>query len=184
MKTRPLPDQETLRALLDYDPETGELRWKCRPESMFQSERHGRTWNTRFATQPAFTAVTGAGYHDGDLFGVKYLAHRIIWKIVSGVEPRDIDHVNGNRVDNRLVNLREVSRSTNSKNASLRTDNTSGIVGVHFCARRQRWNAQIKVNRRHINLGHFPSLNDAVAARKAAETKYGFHENHGKARTG
>lgn len=93
----------------------------------------------------------------------------------------DIDHINGNTQDNRLINLREVSHSENVKNARRRNDNTSGVSGVHWEKRRNKWRAYIKVANRRKYLGYFENFTDAVAARRAAEKLYNFHPNHGRA---
>lgn len=112
--------------------------------------------------------------------------HRIIWDMNNPkdmLEPgEEIDHINHVRTDNRIVNLRKASNTENSRNASIGSNNTSGAVGVWFEKRRNSWVAEIKVDRRKIHIGQFENFEDAVAARKAAEVKYGFHENHGKKR--
>lgn len=91
--------------------------------------------------------------------------------------PQHIDHINGDRLDNRIENLREVDRAENMKNMRMPADNTSGFVGVtrHY----EKWKAQITVNGKHIYLGRFDHKKDAIAARIAANRKFGFHENHG-----
>lgn len=91
-----------------------------------------------------------------------------------------IDHINHIRTDNRIVNLRKASNTENSRNASIGSNNTSGAVGVWFEKRRNAWVAEIKVDRRKIHIGQFDTFDAAVAARKAAEVEFGFHENHGK----
>ncbi|EDD9119389.1 HNH endonuclease [Salmonella enterica subsp. enterica serovar Infantis] len=93
-----------------------------------------------------------------------------------------IDHINHIRTDNRIVNLRKASNTENSRNASIGVNNTSGALGVWFEKRRKAWVAEIKVDRKKIHIGRFEKFSDAVAARKAAEVKHGFHENHGKKR--
>jgi len=90
----------------------------------------------------------------------------------------DIDHIDGNRANNRVENLRAVSRSVNMRNAYRRKDNKSGFVGVHK-NRVGSWVAQIAVDGRVIHLGFFRAQGDAVAARKAAEIEHGFSVRHG-----
>ena len=109
----------------------------------------------------------------------KYLLHRLAWLYVHGEFPKQIDHINHDRMDNRLVNLRAVTNSTNSKNRSVQSLNTSGITGVSYDKSRGRWLAQIKVDYKKIFLGRFKNKEDAVKARMEANEKYGFHENHG-----
>lgn len=91
----------------------------------------------------------------------------------------EIDHENHIRNDNRIENLRLVSSKGNKKNTTRRCDNTSGVTGVHWFKRECKWKVQIKVDGKQRHLGLFDNLDDAVAARKAAERQYGFHENHG-----
>lgn len=185
MDRRPLPPQGYLRECLDYNPATGKLSWKTRPVSHFcsgaQTALHNcNAWNGAYAGKEAFTARSPNGYSTGGLDRVIYRAHRIIWKLVHGVEPEDIDHINGDRADNRLNNLRAVTRSENMRNARLRSNNKSGVVGVHFCLKRKKWIAQIKGGAKQY-LGAFTSKAGAIAARRRAEREYGYHSNHGRA---
>lgn len=179
-------DQETLRRLLDYDPETGALTWRERPAEMFESgaksaQDNARTWNRRFAGKPAFATNHGNGYLSGRVLGIKEYAHRVAWMIAHGTWPRQIDHINGIKKDNRASNLRSVFQSENMKNTRLRSDNTSGFVGVSWDKRKNMWLSGIKIDGRRYHVGYFAKLNDAVTARRGAERKYGFHENHGRA---
>lgn len=83
-----------------------------------------------------------------------------------------VDHINHNPLDNRKSNLRICSQSENTKNCSLASKNTSGYAGVHFDKRRNKWNAEIKVEYKKIYLGSYRSLNHAVYARLIAEALY------------
>jgi len=112
----------------------------------------------------------------------QFNAHRLAWymtfgSIESGIE---IDHINHNRSDNRIDNLRIVRQQDNQKNRTKPITNTSGTVGVYWRKNRKVWVATITVARQFIYLGYFPRYSDAVNARKNAEVLYGFHENHGK----
>lgn len=171
---------EMVKAHVEYDSETGELRWKRRPEK----DNFLRTWNTRFAGKPAFDSIAPRGdryYASGRLFGNLILAHAIAWVIHYGVWPTgDIDHISGNTLDNRICNLREVSRTDNARNMTISSRNTSGVVGVCYNTLRDKWDAHIHVDYRRLHLGHFASFEDAVKARKMAEKKYGFADNHGR----
>ncbi|KAA6655127.1 HNH endonuclease, partial [Salmonella enterica subsp. enterica serovar Montevideo] len=114
------------------------------------------------------------------------LAHRLAWNMTYPEDPvgpdEQIDHINHVRTDNRIINLRKASNTENSRNSSIATNNTSGATGVWFENRRKAWVAEIKVDRKKVHIGQFEKFADAVHARKAAEVKYGFHENHGKKR--
>jgi hypothetical protein len=168
-----LPSQAILRLLLSYNPESGELTWLPR--------KGDASFNARDAWTRAFKTPMKNGYLCGRINGKTYYAHRIIWKYVHGDEPPFIDHVNHWRADNRLANLRSVTKSENCRNVSRGTKNTSGHVGVTFDKVRCMWVAQIKVERKTIHLGRYEEKSEAISARRAAERKYGFHPNHGAA---
>lgn len=181
MANKPLPDPELVRKLLRYEPETGKLFWNYRPLNLFAQKANYITWNTRWAGKEAFTSINRHGYRQGRIFKRVTQAHRVIWAIVTGRWPSEqIDHINGIRTDNRLGNLREVSSSENSKNKCQRSNNTSGVTGVSWSHDKRKWLADIRVNKKQIYIGRFDNFDDAVAARKEAERKYGFHENHGR----
>jgi hypothetical protein len=112
------------------------------------------------------------------------MAHRIAWLLYYGKWPKDqIDHINGDKSDNRIVNLREATNSQNGKNLKLSINNKTGVTGVAFDRQTQKWRAYIRVNFKMINLGRYMDFEDAVIARKSAEKKYfgewvrGGHEN-------
>ena len=170
--------QEIVREFLDYDPETGKLTWIARERQWFKSDRDYKIWNTRYADKEAFTNNRN-GYFSGAIFGKMYDSHRVIWFWLFGKWPDEIDHINHDRGDNRKCNLREVSLRENRKNQSKNKKNTSGYLGVSWYKPLSKWSAKIQVNRRMIHLGYFESLEAAVTARKMAEKKYEFHENHG-----
>lgn len=182
-----MPSARLLRRLIDYDSATGEMRWKERPAWMFSDVHYGRKvlarmWNTRYAGKPAFTASQCGGYKVGRLFDRGFLAHRVAWAIHNGMPPTDqIDHINGDRSDNRIENLRAVSNQDNAKNAAIGKANTSGVMGVFWCQKNKAWVARIKTNGKTIHLLQSKDKRVAIAARKAAERKYGFHPNHGRA---
>jgi hypothetical protein len=177
-----IPSPEELRQLLRYDPETGKLFWRERPVCMFRAaprktaEAVSLTWNKRFAGREAFITDNGTGYRMGRIGGRAYLAHRVAWAIARGAWPdNEIDHINRDRADNRLSNLREVTRAENSKNKGMSAHNTSGANGVSWNRKIQKWQARIQIGRRTKNLGFFSDFNTAVAARKAADIRHGFN---------
>lgn len=183
MNRRPLPPQTYLNECLRYEPDTGKLFWRERPVSHFrdgkQTAQHNcNAWNGAYADREAFTATSLNGYATGCLDRIIYRAHRIIWKMVRGYDPQDIDHINGDRRDNRLINLRAVSRRENMRNSRLRSNNKSGVVGVSR-AKSGKWTAQIKGGSQQW-LGRFDTFEEAVEARRDAEREIGFHPNHGR----
>jgi hypothetical protein len=176
-----LPDPELLRKLLRHDPETGKLFWRERDASLFRSARGWAMWNSRYAHKESFLTESSSGYWCGCIFKKCHPAHRVIWAMVHGEWPKqDIDHINGIRKDNRIGNLRSVSRSENLQNQKLSIMNTSGRVGVYWNKFTSQWMAQIKVSGKSIFLGRFNTFEEAEWAREDAEKRYGFHPNHGR----
>lgn len=186
-----LPPQRLLCSLLDYNPATGALVFKERtPESWpertiigkprkYSAERLCRQFNATYAGRPAL-ASKGNGYGVGTLLGKKVSSHRVIWKMVTGREPAYIDHINGDRSDNRWSNLRSVDRSQNAKNLACYKNNKSGRMGVNWHKPSGKWAAYISSGGKHVHLGLFDDWEEAVSARSKAETAFGYHENHAR----
>lgn len=124
--------------------------------------------------------LTKSGYLSVGSRGVKAYAHRIVWFMHHGEIPKgyDIDHINHDRTDNRIENLRIVSRSENLKNKGVILS-SSGEMGVYWSAAAGKWEAAIHVNGKKKYLGLFDSIEGAKAARLEANKIYGYHENHG-----
>ncbi len=184
-KSKEMPSQERLKELLTYEPETGKLFWKRRPITEFSEGKHPALhncakWNAKFAGKEAFTATKGDGYKHTNLGGHWLTAHRVIWKIETGKDPDQIDHIDGNRANNIWVNLRDVDCGLNLKNMKKSKRNSSGAVGVRLNKKMGYWQAYITVDYQFISLGVYKDINDAIAARKAAELEFGFHANHGR----
>ena len=99
---------------------------------------------------------------------------------VYGVVPIGIDHINGNSLDNRIKNLRNVPQTENTKNLKIPTSNTSGVHGVYWSKVRSKWIAGIGICGKTYNLGGFTDIKEAKKVRKDAEKEHGFHENHGR----
>ena len=161
---------EEVARLFTYDRETGVLYWRIKNHNSIRRN---------------YVAGSSKGTRDGyrlvHVKGKIYKEHRIIMMLCFGHIPEnaEIDHINHVRDDNRLVNLRFVTRRENMRNQSLSGKNTSGVTGVHFSKARKKYVAQIKVNQKTIFLGNYDTLEEAAAARREAELKYGFHSNHG-----
>ena len=82
-----------------------------------------------------------------------YKAHRVIWKMVYGSDPHYIDHINGDRTDNRISNLRSVTKAQNNRNKRLRSDNKSGVTGVHWYNPRNKWRVDVRYNGKTKHIG-------------------------------
>jgi hypothetical protein len=151
-----------LRELLHYDPETGVFTWRVPRGNVKAGDVAGK--------------FSGDGYRQVCVCGRFYYAHRLAWFYIHGVWPEaEIDHRNRDRSDNRMSNLRPVSRAENKQNSKVYRGNSSGFKGVAWSDRHRAWVARIWSNKRVTHLGRFPSINDAIAARKAAEAKYHTH---------
>jgi hypothetical protein len=180
-----LPAQAVLLQLLRYDAETGRLYWRNRSADWFSSakspEAARNVWNAQRAGKEAFGSKGSAGYPKGELLGMNVLAHRVIWVMHYGGDPNGIiDHIDQDRANNRIENLRLTDYSGNSKNQRLRHNSISGVIGVRWLANRKKWRADIYADGRDMFLGLFANKDEAVRVRKAAEAKYGFSENHGR----
>jgi hypothetical protein len=184
-KANPLPSQEDLKRLLRYEPSSGKLFWRKRTPEMFaQAEVHSAAhtcaqWNSRFAGREALVKEN-IGYRCGRLNYQYVLAHRVIWKMVTGVEPVEVDHIDGDRSNNRWNNLRDATSSQNNRNSARRSTNTSGAVGVMWNKQKRKWSASLYIGGKIIHLGFFTQFDSAVAARKLAEEQNDYHPNHGR----
>lgn len=173
-------DVDLLRSLLDYVPETGALLWKARPLDMFQGRggRYTAEWcqkkfNNKHAGKPAFTCARSDGYLVGGLLGKQHSAHRVAWALHYGRWPtQHIDHINRDRKDNRIVNLREASRTLNGHNKI--TKNSSPYVGVNYYKPTGKWTAKVSKDRKMHHIGTFDCPREAAIARdRKARELYG-----------
>ncbi len=166
--------QEEVKRLFDYDPMTGFCTRLTRPARNVRIGQ-GLGWIQNCAG--------GLNYLKTEIDYKQYLVHRLIWLWMTGQMPeKDIDHIDGNGLNNVWSNLREATRSQNMRNAKIRTDNKSGQAGVSFHARSRKWRASINTGvgtKKH--LGYYDNLQDAIVARLQAEKTNGYHKNHGRA---
>lgn len=172
--TKALPEAETLNQLFDYRAASGLLFWKPRPREMFTSAMQFARWNKYYAENLA-GRVTRAGYRSVKIFGDGYQAHRIIWKMVTGGEPGEIDHINRDKLDNRMANLREVTRSENMKNKGLIASNTSGQRHIVWMPRLRKWTIQLTVpGKGQRQLAWCDTIEEAVEMRDRLYTELGY----------
>ncbi len=158
MKPNELPPLDYLNANLWYDPRTGLLWWKTQNKS-------------RKMHRPA-GCLAGDGYTTMALTNKRFAAHRICWALYHQQAPdvySVVDHLNGTRSDNRIVNLRLTTQSENIINAKLQRNSTSGFRGVSWCKSRNSWEVSINHNRNRHYLGRFATLEEAITARLQAE---------------
>lgn len=148
--------------LLKYFPETGVFHWRV-------AARRDR--------KPGDVAghIKPSGYRVIGIRGRRYCAHHLAWFMSYGRWPEGcIDHINHDPDDNRLANLREATKEQNQANSRRRKDNRSGLKGVNYDKRRDRWKAIITINRRQKWLGYHETAAAAHAAyMAAAKAHYG-----------
>lgn len=135
---------------------------------------------TRLSNGHTFNLPRKDGYIQFRIKGSAYLAHRVIFFYFYNYMPEQIDHVNHDRSDNRLSNLRPSNNADNHKNRTLNKNNVSKCCGVTWHKSRQLWQTYIIVNYKNIFLGRFADKFEAICARKSAEIKHKFHRNHGR----
>ncbi len=115
------------------------------------------------------------GYKQIKVDGKLYRNHRLVWFYHYGYFPEhSLDHINRIKDDNRIENLREVSQSCNLRNAKVLKNNLSGIKGVSWFSRNNKWRASINILNKNVHLGYFQTKLEAAEARWQAEVKYGF----------
>jgi hypothetical protein len=143
MKIGPMPDIHELRRYLAYDPASGLLRWISKP--------------ARGTNAGAIAGRIGVdGYAVVGFKKKTYKAHRLAWFLMTGEWPETIDHIDGDKANNRLSNLRPATYSQNQANKDVR--------GAHFCKRNGRWQAAVKIMGRSVWLGYFDNPQSAQAA--------------------
>lgn len=174
------------RKILKYDQDTGRLFWRPRPFEMFSASAHHtqmwhfKRWNTNYGDKECFLHKHSAGYFRAKIDGRNYLAHRVGWLLIHGEWPsHEIDHINGNRADNRIANLRPATKIENMHNVRMRKINTSGFTGVFWSKAAGKWTAEVRSEGRKHYLGLFDDIRSAVKARKEAADRLGFSEGHG-----
>ena len=156
---RPELTAEYLRSILHYDPDTG-------------------IFTRKVSTSNNVKAGDVAGSPSGGYLQIMvqsrdYKAHRLAWLHFHGVWPKyQIDHINRNKTDNRIANLREVTNKQNQQNRSKSSTNTSGHPGVSWNKQNAKWQAYITHNQKNLHLGYFTDIEEALSARKAAEKLY------------
>ena len=157
---------EYVREILDYDPETGVFIRKVRTA---QCNRVGDR-----ADKLVLAPIGRVGYRDITIKSKKYQAHRIAWLHYYGEWPKDqLDHINGERGDNRIANLRDVSDRVNKENTHVpRKHNSSGYLGVHWSSQQGKWQGRIAVHGKNKHLGFFEDPAEAHQAYIKAKRIY------------
>lgn len=150
---------DLLREIYNYEPDSGKITRRVNRGKWKSGSQVG--------------TIGKNGYRYVGINGKLYLAHRLIWLYVYGRWPvADIDHINRNRDDNRLANLREANRSENNINSKIQHNNTSGYKGAYYEKRRDYWYSEIWVNSKKIYLGSYGTAKEAGKVYEAAAKKY------------
>lgn len=157
---------EILLNNLDY--KDGKLYWK--------EWKKGRKRSLEVGT------VNSKGYVKFSLCGTQIYCHRAVWIMHNGQIPEgmEIDHINHDRTDNRIENLRLVVRRVNGRNLSLPRNNTSGHIGVYWNKSRCKFKVSVRFNGKRMFGGWHDNIESAIHARDSLLRELGFHENHGK----
>jgi hypothetical protein len=159
-----LPPVEFLRECFDYNPESGILKWRVRPRGHFKTEEEEQIWNAVFAGKRP--GAVNKGYLVICLQGTPYLAHSIVVKLVTGIEPPpSLDHADLTGLNNRLSNLRSATQREQQWNRGLRKSNTSGFRGVSRNG--GGWRARINENGVYLSLGTYGSPEEAALVYEA-----------------
>ena len=153
--------QEFIKEILCYDQHTGIFKWK-----------NPVTNAVKKGSVAGFISTNG--YWQISVHNKKRPAHRLAWLYMTGEWEAELDHINGIRTDNRIDNLRPVTRSENMRNMKLRKDNSSGITGVYFCNTENKWMAVLWIEGKRMVLGRCKTAIEAIDLRKAGNIKYGF----------
>jgi len=154
-------DIEYAKSVLHYNPDTGIFTWIASPA-------------TRVKIGDIAGSLTTNGYMVISLKRISFKAHRIAWVMHYGVQPKELDHINTIKSDNRIANLRECTVSQNQSNKPARKKNTSGRKGVCWNKATSKWQASISKDGKDIYIGRFANIEDAAAAyAKAAKIHHG-----------
>ncbi len=152
---------DRLRELLDYNPEAGTFRWKVGSR------------NARVGAEAGSVSKV-SGYRQIGIGGRIYYAHRLAFLLMDGSQPELVDHISGDRADNRWANLRPATKAQNNVNSGVARHNTSGVRGVHWCQATKKWRACLSINNRPKHLGRFATKAEAAKAyEEAAAAQHG-----------
>ncbi len=180
-----LPDWEELVDRFEYLPHTGQLIHKPCELKYFKNQRVCTRHNNHIAgTEAGYLETRGKHPNNQTIRCVKisnkvYLAHRLIWKWVTGEDPgRLIDHLDGDTLNNKFSNFRNTSATINQRNRVKNSNNTSGHTGVRKVG--NRWRASASKYGTAVHLGYFDTPEEAAYARKQWQTTNNYTDRHGQ----
>lgn len=157
--------QDYLKSRLDYNKDTGVFTWKRREGN----SRTTNSWNSRYAYTEAGSDVvinceSGLMYRTVGLDNKRYRAHRLAWLYVYGEVVDEIDHIDGDGLNNKISNLRQLSHQRNIRKGNIQCNNTSGYKGVSYRKDTRKWIARAKVGGKYKSLGSFTTKEEAFSA--------------------
>lgn len=177
--------QALVKEIFDYSPSTGYITHKTRDRRFFNRGQDWKRWNNKYAGERAGNMkrdAKGYTYRVVGIFGKQYTEHYIIWLIMKGYMPDRLGHHNRDACDNKWENIYEAKIEESNRNQSKRKDNTSGITGVHWCGKINKWVAQVRVNGKKHHVGCFCDLASAEKEVKVFRRGMGFSELHGESK--
>lgn len=151
--------QERVKQVFSYDEKTGDLFWRVNKSSCVRVGRKAGSVNAR-------------GHVNVHLDGIMCAAHQLVYLMFHGHVPKEIDHINRVKTDNRIENLRECTSTGNKGNIGLLSNNKSGFRGVSFNNRSQMWHAQIKIKGKQTYLGRYDDPKEAALVYNEAAKKH------------
>jgi hypothetical protein len=160
------------RRLLDYNQETGDFTWKRGGGSRVKGSIAGHVAKNE----------SGKSYLNITIRGCQLKAHRLAFIWMGEDPPEQVDHDDGNGLNNSWINLNRSNQINNSKNCKLQNNNSSGVPDICFESKSGLWRVRISLDKKRISLGRYENFFDACCARKSAEIRYGYHRNHGSIR--
>lgn len=165
---RILPSVDIINSVISVSESTGTATWN----------NNGKLAGARYTTRQ------GKTYRQIKILGVVYPLHRVISKVFGILtdESLQVDHINGDGLDNRISNLRVVTQKENNRNRRIPSINTSGVIGVNIVSGTGKWQARIGTGSGRKHLGYFDDFDDAVKARRNAEIELGYSDGHGDCR--
>jgi hypothetical protein len=172
---------ELLHEIFKYESQTGLLSWRFRDKDLADklgmTQRGLKQFNTRYAGKKAGSRHSAGYLHlniNIKLNRYSGLVHRIIWVMEFKEVPDTIDHIDGDKLNNKIVNLRNVCTRDNSFNCKTRNDSSSGVTGVSYRKQRSKWRAYCFIGGKQFTLGHYVTFAEAIEARKNWEISSGY----------
>ena len=151
--------QEELKTQVEYNADTGIFTWKVRPSNRIKIGNKAGCHHNR-------------GYIQISVLGERHLAHRLAWLYVYGYIPKLIDHIDGNRLNNKISNLREATYAENAYNSKIRSNNKSGVRCVSWDKARQSWEVRIKIDGKLKHFGNYKDLDEAAKVSEKARKEH------------